>query len=202
MRRHNGPRQGWLWRSLRRTGFARSPMRRRTDRVQAITRAGLLAVFLAGAPAAAACAGHAAYVSGLRAVRAEQAWHPVPAVVLRAARTATGWLYPVRPPRVLSVRWRSSGGASRLGAITSTDDVRIGGTVTVWIDETGRLAHRPLSRAKVTGHVIGAVVAVVAALALLLAIVSGVVSLLLDRCRLARWEADWAAVEPQWTRRY
>jgi hypothetical protein len=63
----------------------------------------------------------------------------------------------------------------------------------------GRLTHPPPSRAEVTGQAIRAAVVTPAALALLLADVSGVISLLLDKYRLALWEADWLAVEPQWT---
>src|SRR5216684_1118344 len=40
--RRYGPRAGRIGRSLRRTGFDRNPMRRGTDRVQAMLRAGLL----------------------------------------------------------------------------------------------------------------------------------------------------------------
>ena len=73
--------------------------------------------------------------------------------------------------------------------------------MTVWIDDKGRLTHPPLSRADVTGQVIQAAVAVPVVLALLLAAAGRVIALILDRHRLARWEADWSAVEPQWTGR-
>ena len=76
-----------------------------------------------------------------------------------------------------------------------------GASVAVRVDEKGRLAHPPLSRAKVTDQVIRAAVATPVALALVPAAAGGVVSLLLDRHRLACWEADWPAVEPQWTHR-
>ena len=67
-------------------------MRRAVDRIQAVTRAGLLVVFLAGAPIAALYASHGIYVSGLRTGQAQAAaWHRVPAVVLRAIPIATGW---------------------------------------------------------------------------------------------------------------
>jgi hypothetical protein len=48
----------------------RNPMRRGSDRIQAVLRAVLLVVFLAGAPAAALAASDAIYVSGLRAGQA------------------------------------------------------------------------------------------------------------------------------------
>lgn len=50
-------------------------------------------------------------------------------------------------------------------------------------------------------RVIEAVAVTAAALILLLSAISWAASLVLDRYRLARWEAEWLAVEPQWTRR-
>jgi hypothetical protein len=73
-----------------------------------------------------------------------------------------------------------------------------GSTITVWIDEKGRLTQPPLARAEVSTEVTCAAIATLVGFALLLAAVGGVVSLLLDKHRLARWEADWSAVEPQW----
>src|SRR5260221_6223605 len=77
-------------RLLRRIGFDRNPMRRGTDRIQALTRAALVMVFLAGAPAAAAWTAHAVYASGLHAGRAQAAaWRRLPAVVLRKETLVT-----------------------------------------------------------------------------------------------------------------
>jgi hypothetical protein len=184
-------------------GFDRNPMRRGSDRVQALTRAGLLAVFLAGAPAAAWYVSHGIYVSGLRAAQVQAAaWHQVPAVVLRVTPVAAGWSRPRPSPVVLSLRWALPGGGPRTGEITSAGKTAAGSSLAVWIDAKGRLAHPPPSRAEVTRQAIRAAAATAVALALLLAGVSGVLSLLLDKHRLARWEADWAAVEPQWTHRH
>lgn len=200
MSRHDGPRQGRLWRSWRRLGFERNPMRRGIDRIQALTRAGLLLVFLAGAPAATWYVSHGIYVSGLRAGQVQAAaWHRVPAVVLRATPVAAGWSRPRPSPVLLSLRWALSGGDARTGEIISTEKAAAGSILAVWIDAKGRLTHPPPSRAEVTGQAIRAAVVTPAALALLLAGVSGVISLLLDKYRLALWEADWLAVEPQWT---
>jgi hypothetical protein len=50
-------------------------------------------------------------------------------------------------------------------------------------------------------RVIEVVAVIAAALILLLSAISWAAALLLDRYRLARWEAEWLAVEPQWTGR-
>jgi hypothetical protein len=200
MRQH-GPRRGWIARALRRIGLDHNPMRRGTDRIEAIARAGLLAAFLIAAPVVTAYVSHEIYVSGLRTARAQAAaWHRVPALVLTAEPVATRWL-PAQPPTRYSVRWATPDGSSQTGEIIRATDTTAGGTLTVWIDDKGRLTHPPLSRADVTGQVIRAAVAVPVVLALLLAAVGGVISVILDRHRLARWEADWSAVEPQWTGR-
>jgi hypothetical protein len=202
MSRHGGPRQGWLWTLLRRMGFDRNPMRPGSDRLQALTRAGLLVVFLAGAPAAALYVSHGIYVSGLRAEAQAAAWHRVPAVVLRVAPVAAGWSRPRPSPVLLSLRWALPGGGARTGEIISAEKAAAGSILAVWIDAKGRLTHPPPSRAEVTGQAIRAAAATLVALALLLAGVSGVISLLLDKRRLACWEADWSVVEPQWTHRH
>jgi hypothetical protein len=62
-------------------------------------------------------------------------------------------------------------------------------------------ASRALFTEEVSSEVMCAAIATLVGLALLLAAVDGVVSLVLDKHRLARWEADWSAVEPRWTGR-
>jgi len=76
-----------------------------------------------------------------------------------------------------------------------------GSIVTVWIDASGRPAHAPLTHADVVARVIGAAITTPVVLALLLCSVGWAASRVLDRHRLALWEADWLAVEPRWTKR-
>ena len=98
-------------RLLRRFGFDRNPMRRGTDRIQAITRAALLLVFLVGAPTTAVWISHAVYTSGLQGGRSQAAaWHRVPAVVLQKAAVVTAWYRSGPPPSRLSLRWTTPAG--------------------------------------------------------------------------------------------
>ena len=187
---------------LRRLGFDRNPMRRRTDRIQAITQAAVLVVFLAGAPIAAVSIGHAVYTSRLHAGQTQAAtWRRIPAVVLGRAPVVTAWYHCGPPPERLSLRWITPAGTSRTGEMTVRENVGPGSTIPVWVDDRGWLTHPPWSRAEIIGQAAGLAVAAPAALALLLAIVDSMTSLVLDRRRLAGWEADWSAVEPQWTGR-
>jgi len=176
-------------------------MRRGSDRLQTVIRAGLLAAFMAGAPAAAFYAGHGVYASGLRAAQAQAACHRVPAVIVGVTPVATGWAR-TGPPRVqLSVRWAVPGGSWRTGEIVRAEKAVTGTATVVCIGRDGGLAGPPLSRDQVTDRAVftGAVAA--AAAALLLAVADRVASCVLDRRRLAYWEADWSATEPRWTRR-
>jgi hypothetical protein len=175
-------------------------MRRGVDRVHAVIRAVLLLGFLAGAPATAAYAGHAIYVSGVRSERAQTAvWHGVPAVVERVRPITAGWSRSASPALV-SVRWRGPDRSWRTGQTQGTAATVVGSTVTVWIDAKNRLSRPPLTRAEIVGQVVRAAIAIPVALGLLLAAVGWVASLLLDRHRQACWEADWSATEPRWTR--
>jgi hypothetical protein len=191
-----------IGRTLRRIGFDSNSMRRGSDRIQAILRAALLAAFLIAGPLAASSVGHHVFAAGMQTARAQAAARQrVPAVVVHVTLLATAWKHPtLSGPATLSVRWTAPGGVLRTGQITSASHAA-GSTVTVWIDRSGQLAHPPLTRTEITDHAIGAAAATVLVLALLLCLASRAASLAFDRSRLARWEADWLAVEPHWTNR-
>jgi hypothetical protein len=190
-------------RILRRTGFDRNPMRRSTDRIQAILRAILLAASVIGAPIVTAGISHQVYLAGLRTGQAQaNAWHRVPALVQHVTLVATPWRHPaISGTEMLQVRWATPDGSYRTGDLLWGADTVAGSTVTVWIDASGRLAHPPLTHADAVDHLIGAAVATPAVLALLLWVAARMASLLLDRYQMASWEADWLAVEPRWSRR-
>jgi hypothetical protein len=197
------PGAGRIGRIARWIGFDRNPMRRGSDRIQAILRACLLAVFVLGGPAATAVVCHGVYAAGVRTGQAQAAaWHRVPALVLHVTFIATAWRHPLPAggPARLSVRWATPDGLSRTGETGYGGAAAPGRVVTVWVDASGRLAHPPLTHADVVDHVIGAAIITPAALTLMLCMAGWAASRALDRRRLARWEADWLAVEPVWTK--
>jgi hypothetical protein len=200
--RQDGPRQGRIHRPSRPTGFGQNPLRRCSDRIQAIVWAGLVTVFLIGAPLASIYASHEIYIYALWARRAQaMTWHRVPALVLHAKPLVTALETTDRPPTLLVLRWVKSDGSPQTGEVTRAGNAVAGSNVIVWTDKKGRLAHPPLSRAEVADRAICAAVAAPMALGLLLAAVGGVVSFVLDRHRLAHWSAEWEVVGPQWTGR-
>lgn len=194
---------GRTGRILRRMGFDRNPMRRASDYAQAILKAVLVAAFLIGGPITTAYVSHEVEVAGLQAGRAQAAhWQRVPAVVTHERLIAVAWRHPgTGKPAVLSVRWKTPRGRSRTGQIQAGRPAVAGSKIAVWLDPSGQLTHPPLTRIEITDRVIRAAIATVAALAFLLWLAGKTALLAFDRHRLARWEADWLAVEPLWTNR-
>jgi len=187
----------------RRAGIARhlaldqNPLRRRADRLETCIMAGLLAAFLAGAPVVAVAASSWAHAGNLRQQRAERSWHQVPAVLLHAAPRQPAF----RQTSALTVwaraRWTPPGGRARAGQVPAPPGSRL----LVWADRSGPLAGGPLTSDVITARVIAAVMLAVAGLALVLHGLARAARRLLDRRRLAAWEAAWTTIGPQWTRR-
>jgi hypothetical protein len=181
-------RLGILWRELRPD---RNPLRRACDRAEAALLVGLLAAFVIGVPLAAVFAGGSQY----RAERARQAsWHQVPAVLLAPAPDHRHAGY-----EAVLATWTAPGGAQRAGRILAPADTPLGGTVTVWVDGSGRPAGLPLQRGQLIGEAI--IVAAVAATAVGLPLLctAALARRALARRRLAVWEAEWRATGPRWT---
>lgn len=173
----------------------RNPLRRTIDRVEALVVAGLAVAFLAGAPLAAAAAGHLVYVFGSRTVDAQRAaWHQVPAVLLAAAPTSG---YAADPE--VQARWTAPDGARRTGAVLARPGQRAGSTVMVWVDAAGRLTGPPLQASQVHSQAVLAAILAPVVLGLALLCAGQLASCLLDRRRLAAWDAEWRAIGPQWT---
>jgi hypothetical protein len=185
----------------RRLGLDRNPLRRPSDKIAACLAALLTAVFLVGAPVvslvAARWAGHAA-VTGQQAARS---WSQVPAVLLRATPPLTVAGAAFGSPLV-PARWTAPDGRARTGRIQVGTDLAAGSTVRLWVDAAGSptgLPPRP--SALVADQVLAAAVAPVA-LGIVLWWLAWAGRWVLDRRRLADWEAAWAAVGPRWTKRF
>jgi hypothetical protein len=174
----------------------RNPLRRAVDRVEAAAVAGLAVAFLAGAPVAALAAGHFAYSMGSRTASAQQAaWHRAPAVLL-AAVPAGG-----SDDNQVPASWTAPDGTRRTGPVPAPPGARAGRTVMVWMDAAGRLTGTPLRLSQVWGLVVLATGLAPLAVGLIVLCAGQLAHHALDRRRLAAWDADWWATEPQWTRR-
>ena len=179
----------------------RNPLRRRADRIERLVIIGLFALFAAAAPVAALTVGHTAAVAAARAAaRAEAAaWHRVPAHLVRSAPPPRG---PADPSSYLArvpAWWIGPDQARRTGRVLVPAGTQAGHLVQVWIDGAGRLVPGPLGYAQAVGGAALAAVGTVAVLATALVIGGAVARRVLDRRRLAGWEAAWASVGPEWT---
>lgn len=188
-------------RIVRKLGLDGNPLRRRTDKIAAWLAALLLAVFLIGAPflsvAAVGWAGH----HGAAELGATRSWHQVSAVLLQSAPapTATGRVF--RYYQVLA-RWTTPDGQARTGRIPVSADIAAGRTVRLWVDSAGSPTGIPLNGRAVVADEVAAAVVATNGLGIVVLSLAWAGRWVLDRRRLAGWEAAWAAVGPPWTRRF
>jgi hypothetical protein len=177
----------------------RNPLRRPVDRLEAAIVLALVAVFLLAAPLIGFGVGRWSWDGGVVTARAEQAaWHKVSAVVLhgvpRPRDDPYGAVYLAQVP----VRW-IAGGVSHTGEVTTPAGVRTGATVTVWTGPSGQLTGAPLGHAQIVHQALFAGLLAVLGFSLLLAITALVIRRILQRRRMAAWDAEWRATGPSWS---
>jgi hypothetical protein len=166
------------------------------DRVEAAAVAVLAVAFLARAPVAALAAGHVAYRIGSRTASAQQAaWHRAP-VVLLAGVPVAGY-----DDNQLPASWTAPDGTRHTGPVPAPPDARAGRSVMVWMAADGRLTGTPLQFSQVWCLVVLAAGLAFLAVGVLVLCAGQLAHLVLDRRRLAAWDAGWRAIEPLWTRR-
>ena len=189
-------------RLARRLGLDNNPLRRRTDKIAVCLGAGLLAAFLSGAPllsiAAAGWAGHAAAVEQ----RAQRDWRQVTAVLLRSAPAPAPFADGLYGGVWVPATWSAPDGQSRTGDINVTTGVAQGQTVPIWVTASGLPAGPPLTHGSVVARSVLAAAVAPIVLAITLAFLAGVTRWVLDWRRIAGWDAAWARVGPQWTKRF
>ena len=183
----------------RRLGFDHNPLRRRADVIDAWLLPAVIAAFLILGPLLVAAASIWVHAENAATQQAERSWHEVPAVLLQAvpgpmvsdngANTWVTWT---------PARW-TVGGRPRVGMIPAAAGTRAGRMVPVWLNRAGQV-QAPLTAGQVTDRVTLAALIALTALAVLLGGVAALGRYLLERRRLAGWEAAWLAVGPQWSR--
>jgi hypothetical protein len=75
-----------------------------------------------------------------------------------------------------------------------------GTTVDVWLDPAGKLTVPPLDPGQVAGQADLASTGAIASIALLYLCEAVVVRQVLNRRRMAAWDAEWAVTGPAWNR--
>ena len=81
-------------------------------------------------------------------------------------------------------------------------DLAAGRTVRLWVDAAGSPVGPPLTNCMVLAGEAAAAIAAPLALGALLLWLACAGRWLLDRRRLACWDAAWAVVGPEWTKRF
>lgn len=98
--------------------------------------------------------------------------------------------------------WTAPDGRARSGAILVSAGLAADHTVPLWVDGAGLPTGPPPSHGALLAREATAGVVAAVALGIALLCLASAGQWVLDRRRLADWEAAWAAVGPQWTRRF
>jgi hypothetical protein len=158
------------------------------------------AVFLALAPVVAWAAVLWVHADAAPAQHAEQSWRQVSAVLLEATpgpmmsdSSSDSWVVWTR------ASWTVDG-HQHVAKVPALAGIRAGTTVPVWLDRAGHVQQMPLTTSQVRDRVEIAAAAALSVLAVVLSCLALAGRSLLNRKRLAAWEAAWLAVGPQWSR--
>ncbi|HTF55577.1 MAG TPA: hypothetical protein VK735_49715 [Pseudonocardia sp.] len=126
----------------------------------------------------------------------------VPAVLLVDVQVAhTPGVHGPESLVMAPVRWTGADGVERSGEVRVPGPRQVGDSVPVWIDPGGTLVGRPVTPDEaVSSAVVLAGMFLIPAFGLLVATWCAVRRWALGRC-CARWEREWACVEPVWSGR-
>jgi hypothetical protein len=171
--------------------FSRSPLVRRTDRLEAGARlmASILALLLI-APAAAF--GTSVYDQQRQlAARQSAEWHTVAAIAVESSIavsrfTAVGFRS--------HARWRA-GGADHNAWFVGPQNLRSGDPTSVWVNNRGEYVGPPQTRDQVSAAAFGAAALMWLGLTGFLYLVVQVVHWWVDRKRYAGWAAEWQELD-------
>jgi hypothetical protein len=177
-----------------------NPLVRGSDRLEALARAvfvcGLLAAALIGLTA-----GTAAHTQAREQAASDAAdRHRVPATLVADAPAPAGEVWADRATAEGVAGWTDRTGVEHRATVAVRAGTATGDPVSVWVDADGNRTPPPMTAADVTGRAVGQGLGIAAGLGLLACGAHLQVRTLLDRSRSRRWAADWAAVEPLWSR--
>ncbi|MGW0613334.1 Rv1733c family protein [Streptomyces sp. NPDC002788] len=183
--------------------WRRSPLRRRSDVVEAWTVLVVAVLVLVGAPlvgTATAWWAHGEAKSVSAEQRAER--HRVRAEVVGRSDALPSVQAGGQHAYRATVRWTEPGGGTRTAAARVAAGTERGEVVDVWFDSRGRTVAPPVDGTAVWQHTLtmGTCAAGGAVLSVLLGHVA--VRRVALRRRLAEWDRAWARTEPEWTRRH
>lgn len=191
-----------MWtRAARRLGLDHNPLRRRWDLIDGWLLPAAIGAFLLLGPLAATVAGLWVHAENAAAQRADRSWHQVTAVLLEPVpgplfsdSGANSWL-------VWSPAHWVADGRTRTGDVPAPAGAGAGTTVKIWLNRDGQAQPPPLTAAAARNRLLIAVAFALTCLAAVLTAAAVTARWVLDRRRIASWEAGWLSVGPQWSRR-
>src|SRR5579875_1552512 len=172
----------------------RNPVRRAVDRAEVAIMASLLVAFAGLAPVAGGSGRPLARASAPSAGAGRQL---IRAELLTGVPLLGPGVVPLGIRPLAVARWTWPAGVRHTGQVVAPPGSRPGTVVMVWVDSAGHLAAPPAQpvtrdQAAMAGVlVLGAVLAAAAWLA----------HWLIDRRRMAGWDAQWRAMGPRWSPR-
>jgi hypothetical protein len=192
-------------RSLRRFTFGSGPLKRRSDRIQAIGRLAVVLSFLVAPPLAVASA--TAMTAHLQSVVDAEAAErsSTEAILLEDAGPAPNDVNGEGGAFLQLVQgratWSAPDGTSREGVVLVPPRARLGTAVPVWVDREGNLTRAPRDRADIQGTALEAGALPLVGVPLVTWLLYGALAFMLDARRERLWEQEWTAVEPDWNSR-
>jgi hypothetical protein len=185
---------------LRRFTMGSGPLKRGSDRLELLARVLLVCCLVTAIPIALAV-GTATHTRAQALADAQAAErHRVPARLLQVEPAGSGEAFASANRVQGTVVWTDPAGNERRGSVSLPAGARAGITVEVWIDREGDRTTPPLNASDVTGRAVSEGSATFCGLAVVAVGAYLSVRVLLDRSRSRRWAAEWAAVEPVWSR--
>lgn len=186
----------WLARSSVAWGRS-SPLRRTVDRVERGVLAIAVALAVAAVPVAVLAGAAVQQASEIVVIQENATAFPTTALLLQDAPANT-------PGSALGIstalgEWHTQAGTTLTGQVSAPPGTGAGTTVPIWLNAAGRPVEAPLTADQAYWRGVVTVVLVLTIAFTLIAIAYAITHRLLDRRRLAEWEADWRAVEPRWT---
>jgi hypothetical protein len=199
------PKDTLIRRALRRFVLGSGPLKRRSDRLQAIGRFAVVLSFLVAPPLAVAAA-TATMVHLQSVAAAEEAERSlVRAVMLEDAPSPAGTSSAHGDPSVTRVPvtavWSVPGGTPREGTVLVEPGTPVGTTLPAWVDREGNLTRAPLDRAGIPASAAAMGALPLIGVPLVTWTLYAFLCVALDAHRARRWAEDWAAVEPEWNSR-
>lgn len=191
----------WTTRCVRRYRFDRNPLRRSSDRIEAVlVLITLLAIVISVWPAMAV--GRMVYQRGVVAERAEPGVRtPVTAVLLENAASSStvssqGTILGIKA----KVRWYTPLGRPHTQVVSVPAEARAGSTLELWIDSAGRPTSPPRTHPQTIADTTVAVFGVMSGAVSLLLLNLMLLRWVLDRRRYAEWERAWTSAHDRWRR--